>query len=255
MRFAFSLIVLLVSIIAGITPLTAAGVTFTPIGTPTWEPVDFHVFSAPIGTEGSGYAEFLATLAALLPPPNHISDPAVGILPGTSHAPPYNQELANGVSNLGYAEKTAFTASGFSNGMGVYLAYMIVPRAGGTTGSSQDDPTGPIISNSLQPLHSVYSTFQNSTLFKEIEMYDTIVNAGFDGYSHIPNFVANNFDFASNPSAGILGSYEYRITLTDTTGNGWMISAPFQVVPEPGTIVFLGFGLAGLAGYAWTRRN
>src|SRR5262245_32871748 len=124
MRFALSLVVLWGIILAGpgITPVAAAEVTFTPIGTPAWELVDFHVFSAPIGTSASGYAEFLATLAALLPPPNHVSDPAVGILPGVTHAPPYDQELANGVSNQGFAEKATFTAAQFSNGLGVYLA-------------------------------------------------------------------------------------------------------------------------------------
>src|ERR1044071_7338362 len=147
MRFASSLIVALGSIIAGagITPAAASEITFSPIGSPTWLPVDFHVFSAPIGTASSGYAEFLTTLAALLPPPNHISDPAVGILPGASHAPPYDQELANGVSNLGFPEKTTFTTAEFSNGLGVYLAFMIIPGPGSPTGSSQDNPARAII--------------------------------------------------------------------------------------------------------------
>src|SRR5687767_12560431 len=97
-------VLLVTGIIAGpaSTPLTAAAITVTPIGTPTWQPVDLHVFAGPIGTAGSGYVEFLSTLSALLLPPNHVSDPAVGILPGAAHAGPYDQELANGVATNGF---------------------------------------------------------------------------------------------------------------------------------------------------------
>jgi hypothetical protein len=34
------------------------GIKLSPIGNPTWRPVDLRLFSAPIGTEASGYAEF-----------------------------------------------------------------------------------------------------------------------------------------------------------------------------------------------------
>ncbi len=37
-------------------PAPPQGVHSTPIGDPTWAPVDFHLFSAPIGTAASGYA-------------------------------------------------------------------------------------------------------------------------------------------------------------------------------------------------------
>jgi hypothetical protein len=50
-------------------PGEAQGVWSTPIGNPTWRPVDFHLFSAPIGTAETGYAEFLETALAILPSP------------------------------------------------------------------------------------------------------------------------------------------------------------------------------------------
>ena len=35
-----------------------AGIQLKPIGHPTWKPVDFHVYTAAIGTADDGYAEF-----------------------------------------------------------------------------------------------------------------------------------------------------------------------------------------------------
>src|SRR5216683_243015 len=49
-----------------------------PIGNPTWRLADFQLFTAPIGTTSSGYAEFGTTLASVLPPPNHLVCPISG---------------------------------------------------------------------------------------------------------------------------------------------------------------------------------
>jgi hypothetical protein len=67
-----------------------------------------------------------------------------------------------------------------------------------------------------------------------------------DGHSHFPILFADNFDFALDPSTGPFASYEYRVTMIDAAGEGWRIIAPFQVVPEPGTLAFLFLGSAGL---------
>ena len=50
-----------------------------------------------MGTFEDGFAEFLQTEEALLPPPNHRFCAELGIGPGAPHPPPYDQELANGV--------------------------------------------------------------------------------------------------------------------------------------------------------------
>jgi len=73
--------------VVGLAPTRLAGAEFanvvqmTPIGHPTWHPVDFHMFSAPVGTTASGYAEFAATMQALLPPPNHVWYKTLGVGP------------------------------------------------------------------------------------------------------------------------------------------------------------------------------
>jgi len=212
------------------------GVHITPIGSPTWQPVDFHLFSAPIGTAASGYAEFLDTLLALLPPPNHVFNPSLTVGPGAPHSPPYNSELANSVASLGFREGVRFDTSEFSNGKGVYLVWMNVP-APGTTGSSPDFASGPIIPNSLFPIHVSFSDLHNNKLFSvpgefDVPPLDANLTPPFDvdGHSHFPVFVADNADFG--PVGGKLnGSYEYRIVMTDQSGNGWLIKGHFVVAP------------------------
>jgi hypothetical protein len=253
MKVAWSLIAFTSLIaVSSIRPMAAAEIAVTPIGTPSWQLVDTHLFSGPIGT-APDFADFFATLTNLLPPPNHVSDPVAGILPGAAHPGPYDEELSNGVNSLGFVDKTMFSTGEFSGDRGVYLIFMIVPGPGSPTGSSPDFASGPIIPNSLLPIHSVFTTDRNGDTFSNTEPFDTVLLNGVAGYSHIPNFYADSFVFASNPSAGVTGSYEYHITLTDALGNGWNVTAPFQVVPEPATKALLGIGFVGVLAYRRSR--
>lgn len=214
---------------------TAPGlVQLAPIGNPTWKPADFHVFSAPIGTASSGYAEFGNTILGLLPPPNHVPNPSLGVGPGAPHAPPYNTELANGVTNLGYHEDHAFNVGQFSNGNGVFCVWMNIPNPG-TTGSSPDFASGPIIANGLFPIHVAGTSFRNGQVWDPfIGTFDVpALNAidppfNVDGTSHFPVFFADNLDFAP-PNTNAIGAYTYRFRMTDTGGNGWDISASFTI--------------------------
>ena len=217
-------------------PPSAQGVRITPIGAPTWEPVDFHRFSAPIGTADSGYVEFGETMLSLLPPPNHVSNPALGVGPGAPHAPPYDSELADGVNNLGFDEGVRFATSEFSNGAGVWLAWMNVP-APGTTGSSPDFSSGPIIPNALFPIHFSGIDVHNGKYFSnlgaaDVPPLDANLSPPFnvDGHSHFPIFFADNADFGPT-GAKLGGSYEFQIVITDQLGNGWRIEAHFAVAP------------------------
>ena len=140
------------------------GVKITPIGSPTWKPVDFHLFSAPVGTAESGYVEFNETMQALLPPPNHVWIDGLGVGPGAAHQPPYTSELAAGVAAQGYHQGVQFSTSEFSNGMGVWVVWMNVPAPGGT-GSSPDFDSGPIIPNSLFPIHQEGNDYHNGSVF------------------------------------------------------------------------------------------
>lgn len=68
----------------------AGNVQAKPIGDPIWKPADLNLFSAPIGTAASGYAEFGQTIAEILPEPFHRPNPSLGIGPGDPHPPLWN---------------------------------------------------------------------------------------------------------------------------------------------------------------------
>jgi hypothetical protein len=217
-------------------PPPAQGVRLTPIGNPTWKPVDFHLFSAPIGTAATGYAEFATTALAILPPPNHVFHPDLLVGPGAPHPPPYDSELADGVADLGFHEGVRFNTSEFSDGQGVFLVWMNVPTPG-TTGSSPDFTSGPIVPNSLFPIHVSGVLLHNGKVFDpnfaaDVPPLDESLNPPFDvdGHSHFPIFLADTADIGP-PGAKLRGSYEYQFEMTDQSGNGWRIEARFAVAP------------------------
>jgi hypothetical protein len=201
--------------------------TLSPIGRPIWKPVDFHMFSASADS-------VLDTALALLPEPNHTFIPELGVGPGEPHDPPYNKELAEGVKNLGVVEKVAFKVEEFSHGNGVYLVWMNIP-APGTTGSSPDFASGPIIPNSLFPIEICVTVTREDgaqdgpgcgpvpPLTEEIDPRF----AGLDGHSHFPLFLAEEVKFF--PQGAPQGNYQYNVTITDQQRNGWTIVARFLI--------------------------
>lgn len=235
---------------------TQAAVTYTPIGNPDYVPVGFQLFSAPVGT-APDYADFSVVLQELLPTPNHLFDPAIGIIPGAPHLGPYDTELARNAAASGFVNATSFVTSQYSNGNAVYLAFLLVPGNGSPTGSSPDYASGPIIPQSVLPLTASAETFTNGILNNLLAPPFTVPPSdsvpgfkGYDGQSHIPFFFADSFDDASRR---IPGAYEYRVKIVDAAGAGYNIVAPFQVVPEPSAAMLIGVGIIALGGISFHR--
>ena len=206
------------------------------IGSPIWRPADFHLFSAPIGTPESGFAEFVTTVLSLLPPPNHQFHPQLLVGPGAPHPPPYDAELAGGVAALGFDEGRVFGASEFSGANGIYLVWMTVPDPG-TTGSSPDFASGPIIPNELFPITITGVSTRNNRSFDPAlanfsvqPLDDPNLTPSFDvdGHSHFPFFIAEATIFGPG-DVGPAGNYKYTIIMRDQQGNGWTIHAHFVV--------------------------
>lgn len=219
---------------ASAAPPPVQGVRLTPIGSPIWAPVDVHLSSMYIGTWDSGFAEFCTNSLAILPPPNHVYHPALCVGPGAPHQGTYDSEMGTGIANLGLHQGVQFTPSEFSNGMGVMVSFMVVP-APGTTGSSPDFDSGPIIPNSLFPIQARGIAYHNTKEFDPWLAYFDVpaldqIDPPFlvDGHSHFPIFIVTNADFGP-PGAKLNGSYTYKITMIDTSGNGWQIDVHFAV--------------------------
>ena len=200
-----------------------------PIGHPIWKPVDFHVFTAQD-------ADFVGQLKNLLYPLRHQWCDDIGVGPGDPHQPPYIHEFEGNLDIVNLKDADVFRLSEFSPPNGVYAVWMTVPDPG-VTGSSPDFHSGPIIPNSLFPIHVVGETFRNNQLWDPyLGTFDIPPLAGqlphctwlnFDGHSHFPVIYAE--DASYGPGGPIQGHYEFRITMTDTTGNGWSIVARFTV--------------------------
>jgi hypothetical protein len=210
-------------------------IRLTPIHKPTWKPVDPHLFSAEIGTAATGYAEFLETALKILPPPNHLPHPQLGVGPGAPHQPPYNKELRDGVAALRLHQNGPFKAKKeFSNGNGVWLAWMNVPSPG-KKGSSPDFTSGPIIPNKLFPIHVTGFSTHDGKLYStladlQVPALDTKLDPPFtvDGHSHFPMFIVDNGDFGP-AGENRIGGYTWHLKMVDHQGAGWQIETRFVV--------------------------
>jgi len=216
--------------------LVDAALHATPIGTPAWQPVDFHLFSAPLGTFENGFAQFFELEQALLPPPNHLFAGAFGIVPGAPHGPPYSQEFGGGVARLGLRDALVYGASQFKIPNGVWIVWMTVPGPMAPKGSSPDFRRGPIIPNHLFPIAVRGVATRNGAEFDPfLAFVDVPPTTGLptpfavDGHSHFPIFAATLLEFGP-PGTKPTGLYQYAITMTDAAGNGWRFSIRFLVL-------------------------
>jgi hypothetical protein len=219
---------------------TASAATVTQVGSPKWTVADMHMFAAPLGNPGNGYADFLTTGGTFLTPPNHVPHAQLGLGPGAPHAGPYNNEMGANIAAAGYTETTTFTASQWGGDLGIWFTYAVLPD-GSTTGSSPDFASGPIIPNNLFPLKVEIDTFRNGVLYDSTGVYtvpalnDPTLTPSFavDGASHYPFFLVDNASFAADPSLPLTGNYEYRFEARDARGQGYDIVQAFQVVADP----------------------
>jgi len=235
-------------------------VTLTRVGNPTWAPVDFHLFTAPgqpFGTTG------VATASAVLAPHFRISGGIV--IPVPPDPGPYTNELATSLARLGIPDTSTFRPADIAGTPNsVWLAYMFVPSPG-TTGSSPDFASGPIIPESLFPIVATIEALRNgshfdTTVIRTRKLADLPVTPPFnvDGSSHRPQLLAEDLVGADNPlgltEADVAGQFEFVGHIRDAQGNGFDFVIPFEVVPEPSSLALLGLGGLALAGWRRWRK-
>jgi hypothetical protein len=208
-------------------------VAITPVGAPTWRPVDFQNFAAPFVSSSTGFDGSRATLDSVFGT-LHVFSGGVYV-PGTPHAPPYDGELERGVKNAGFVNTAELPSVDLKAPSGLYLAFFLVPDVGAAVGRSPDYASGPILPDSLFPISIQGDLYQENSVanpnfdsgYPPLSML--MPSASFDGYSHLPLIFATNMEFSAPPAA----DYSWRFELRDTTGAGWSITLAFRLTPTP----------------------
>lgn len=243
LNFRIVLLVVMAVVAAGLlaSPVFAGEpqvpVQMKAIGHPIWKPVDFHVFTARVGNLPD-IPDFAKNMENLLYPLRHQDCGGLGRGPGDPHQPPYIHEMEAGVDIMNFIDTNVFKLPEFSLPQAVWAIWMNVPNPG-VIGTSPDFVSGPIIPNSLFPIHVAGVTYRNNQVWDQwVGTFDVpplddqlpepkCLKGPVDGASHFPIFYAEAADFG--PGGRLPGRYELRVTMTDTSGNGWSIIVPFTV--------------------------
>ncbi len=210
----------------------------TAIGTPSWEPKDFTIVVAPIG-DPVDPSPFFASIDRLFGDLHHW-DMKQGLLaPSMPHDGPYDNELSRLAEASGFERTQSISAWDFAAPGGVILAFALVPTSAAPVGRSTDDETDVIIPNASFPITL------DGDMWREGEPYDLLFDGTFPGFdqwmppidaegmSHYFFIGGENDSLATIPGIAREGSYELRLTITDSTGAGWMVLMPFTVTPPP----------------------
>jgi hypothetical protein len=215
-------------------PAQLAQVTVTPVGTPSFDVVDTHLFSGP--------TDAFPTLF-----PNHFPTRIV-------HGPSFDQEFSDGLALTGLPEKAVYSVAEFTAPSAVHLGYVLVPSANAPTGSTQDYASGPIIPNGNLPITISGDVFLNGSMYEQDAFNVTLPPIdGFDGRSHFLVEHWENSDFAPPGLNSLVGNYEYRLSMRDGNNNGYNIVSQFQVIPEPSSLCLVGLMAASLG--TWFGRR
>lgn len=200
--------------------------TVEKIGSPAWEPVDFHQVAIDLGPYAPDYAKGMQSL--VLPSPDHVWNDALGIAPGAAHPPPYDDELEHNLAARGLESRSIFSLAEFTWPNAILGIWMVVPSAGAPTGSSPDFEQGPIIPHTIGPIHAdveLYIHGASTPVYADnfdVVALDTIVPPIYvDGHSHFPIFTWVAYE---QP-----GHHFWKLTLIDQAGDGWEVKQRFVV--------------------------
>ena len=191
-----------------------------PIGNPMWKPVDFHIFTADT-------VNWQNSLQSVLHPTRHQWCSELGISPGEAHKPPYDKEIEGGMDISNFQDSLVFKVADFNLPNAIYVMWMNVPSPG-TTGSSPDFQSGPIIPNTIFPITLTGAAYRDGKFFFDwghgtVPPLTDQLSCPFqvDGHSHFPYYM---WDWE-----GIPGHFDWQLKMVDTTGNGWLINIKFTV--------------------------
>jgi hypothetical protein len=146
--------------------------------------------------------------------------------------------MGDGVAASGYKETSTFQVNEITGDpMNVWMIWADIPNANAPIGSSEDFESGPIIPNGLYPGTNTVALVRDGVVLDSAHP-SIDPDEGVDGHSHgitIFGVAGTAADWFPDGGTELPGDYEFRNTLRDAAGNGWDVTVPFQVVPEPST--------------------
>lgn len=196
--------------------------TATMQGNPAWETAGWQLYSA---------NDNLQTVEAVFSQHSY-NQTQNAFQPGTVHAPPYDTEVADRVTTLGFPSGDNFLVSEWTYPKGILANAVIIPSANAPTGVTSDYASGLYIPKGLQ-------LYVDADMYKDSVVVDPDFDAPYptlttlqpnttaDGWSHMTLSFGEDTSFI----AGTPGHYHLHVHVYEinTPANGWLIDVPFDV--------------------------
>src|SRR6185436_10214918 len=116
---------------------------------PMWSIEDWQVYSGPVGTVQTGFGAALATVEAVWPGHHYIPAPSL-IGPLAPHPPPYDHEVSEGMTRVGFESCGTFAQAAWQGQMGLLFSAVIVPAPAAPVGRTPDGDGLPMIPDEAQ---------------------------------------------------------------------------------------------------------
>jgi len=217
--------------------LDAAGVTvppatYTPIGSPTWRlRCEQTTFPAP--TDPQGYVQAFARFIARGIDPEHTtSAPQYAVGRGAPHAPPYDIEPGRIFGRAGAPPRAVYRRDEVDTA-GSHLVLCVVYAADGAPrGRTADGADLPMLTGDRFPLAEQHDyQIGPDVLGADRDAIPYPVTGGVDGVSHL--LLRWGKQVAFEPRDRFPIASEFRLTLTDSQGQGYRVVIPFVVLDSP----------------------
>jgi hypothetical protein len=200
---------------------------------PTWTLGGISLFSAPIGTVQTGYAETRSSLSCILPQ-HSWDDETEWLAPIGPHVPPYDAEIFDGLTACARTSRNEYERSDFVGSVGLVLLFSMIPAEDAPTGRTTDSEEAlPLVGTAFLPFDLSADLVQEGTVFfPDMALHGPRLTDlgmdGRDGLSHWP--LALLYPFNETPEfVDLGGAWSWEVAITDEKGNGWNMTIPFTV--------------------------